>query len=37
MVIIIIKIITGLIIMSITVNGKIIKTRKIMVEINVLQ
>ena len=37
MVIIMIKIITRLIIMTITVNSKIIRTRKIMVEINVLQ
>ena len=32
-----IKIITKLIIMTITVNSKIIRTRRIMVEINVLQ
>ena len=37
MVIIMIEIITRLIIMTITVNSKIITTRKIMVEINVLQ
>ena len=37
MVIIIIKIIARLIIMTITVNSKIIRTCKIMVEINVLQ
>ena len=37
MVIIMIKIITRLIIMTITVNSKIIRTRKIMVKINVLQ
>ena len=37
MVIIMIKIITKLIIMTITVNSKIVRTRKIMVEINVLQ
>ena len=32
-----IKMITRLIIMTITINSKIIRTRKIMVEINVLQ
>ena len=37
MVIIMIKIITRLIIMTVTVNRKIIRTHKIMVEINVLQ
>ena len=37
MVIIMIKIITRLIITTITVNSKIIRTRKIMVEINVVQ
>ena len=37
MAIIKIKIITKLIIMTITVNSKIIRTRRIMVEINVLQ
>ena len=37
MVIIMIKIITRVIIMTITVDSKIIRTRKIMVEINVLQ
>ena len=37
MVIIIIKIITILIIMTIMVNSKIIRTCRIMVEINVLQ
>ena len=37
MVIMIIKIITRLIIMTITVNIKITRTREIMVEINVLQ
>ena len=35
--VIIIKIITGLIIMTITVNSKIIRTHRITVEINVLQ
>ena len=35
--VIIIKIITRLIIMTITVNSKIIRTSKIMVEINVLK
>ena len=37
MAIIKIKIITKLIIMTITVNSKIIRTRRIMVEINVLE
>ena len=37
MVIIIIKIITRLIIIPITVNSKIIRTGKVMLEINVLQ
>ena len=37
MAIIKIKLITKLIIMTITVNSKIIRTRRIMVEINVLQ
>ena len=37
MVIIIIKIITKLIIMTIAVNAKIIRTGRIIVEINVLQ
>ena len=37
MVVIMIKIITRLIMMTITVNSQIIWTRKIMVEINVLQ
>ena len=37
MLIITIKIITKLIIITITINSKIIKTRKIMVEIDVLQ
>ena len=37
MVIMIIKIITRLIIMTITVNIKITRTREIVVEINVLQ
>ena len=37
MVIIIIKIITRLIIMTIRVNSKIIRTRRIMVGINMLQ
>ena len=37
MAIIKIKLITKLIIMTITVNSKIIRTRRIMVEINMLQ
>ena len=37
MLIITIKIITKLIIITITINSKIIRTRKIMVEIDVLQ
>ena len=37
MAIIKIKLITKLIIMTITVNSKIIRTRRIMVEINVLE
>ena len=37
MLIITIKVITKLIIITITINSKIIRTRKIMVEIDVLQ